>query len=106
MLLAVATPMHMIMPGERRNVERGVRDQQHPEDAGQRAGQRRDDDEGIEPGLEIDDDQQIDQDDGDGHARAQAGERGVHGGHLPAALHLRAARQLVLEIRAGLSECR
>ena len=39
---------------------------------GQGAGQRGNDDEGIEPGLEIHDDQQIDQDDGDAHARAQA----------------------------------
>ena len=35
--------------GQRRHADRGVRDEQHPDDAGQRRRQRRDDDEGIQP---------------------------------------------------------
>src|SRR5256885_16874054 len=42
--------------GERRNVERGPCEEEHPADAGERAGKRGDDDERVEPGLEIDDD--------------------------------------------------
>jgi hypothetical protein len=40
-----------------------------------RRGQRRDDDEGIEPGLEVDDDQHVDQHDGADQAEQQAVER-------------------------------
>ncbi len=79
---------------------------QDPDDAGQRARQRRDDDERIEPGLKIDDDQQVDQNDGDGHSRAQSRERRRHRGDLPAAHQLRAARKLVLEIRQNLLNVR
>ena len=63
MLLAVATPMHMIAPVNA-GTDKVVRgDKQHPDDAGERRRQRRDDDERIEPGLEVDDDQQINQHD-------------------------------------------
>ena len=48
MLFAVATPMLMIAPISDGHVERGVREEQHPHDAGERAGQRGDDDERIE----------------------------------------------------------
>ena len=47
---------------QRRNAERCVRDEQEQNDPGQRRRQRRDDDERIEPRLEVHDDQQIDQD--------------------------------------------
>src|SRR6185295_3213999 len=71
--------------------------EQCPCDARQRAGQGRNDDEGIEPGLEIDDDQQIDQ-----HDRAEQSEDqfeiGVpHQLGLAVDLNLSAARLLVLQ---------
>ena len=54
--------------GERGNADVGAGDEQHPHDSGQRARQRGDDDEGIEPALEVDDDQRIDQHDGEQEA--------------------------------------
>ncbi len=41
-------------------------------------GKRRDDDEGIEPGLEVDDDQQVDEQDGEREAEEQADVGAVH----------------------------
>src|SRR5205823_4962559 len=49
-----------------------VGDKQEQDEAGQRGGQRREDDEGIEPRLKIDDDQEIHQDDGEDEATQQA----------------------------------
>ena len=40
-------------------------EKQEDDDAGQRGGQSGNDDKRIEPGLKIDDDQQVDQDDGE-----------------------------------------
>ena len=57
---------------ERRDVDRRLGDEQHPDDARQGARQRHEDDERIEPGLEVDDHQQVDEDDGEHHAVAQA----------------------------------
>ena len=57
--------------GQRRHRERRARDEQHPNDAGERRRQRADDDERVEPGLEVDDDKQIDQHD----RQRQAGEQ-------------------------------
>jgi len=45
MLLAVATPMHMMAPVSARNRKRGSGRKQHPDDAGQGGRQRHDDDE-------------------------------------------------------------
>ena len=55
--------------GQRRHRERGVGRKQHPDNAGQRGGQGGDDDERIQPGLEIHHDQQIDH-----HNRAEQAE--------------------------------
>ena len=70
--------------GERGNADVGPGDEQHPDDARQRAGQRRDDDEGIEPALEVHHDQSVDQDDGEQQAEDQPHEGAVHGLNLAA----------------------
>ena len=75
MLLAVATPMHMIEPVRAGTLSVVRGDEQDPDDAGQRRRQRRDDDERIEPGLEVHHDQQVDQQDGEDQARQQADNR-------------------------------
>jgi hypothetical protein len=55
----------------------------HPaDDAGKRGRQRGDDDERVGPGLEVHDDQEIDQHDCAQQAEQQAGEGAVHGLHL------------------------
>jgi len=46
-LLAVATPMHMIAPVSAGTLDGGMGEKQHPYDTRQRAGQSRDDDEGV-----------------------------------------------------------
>ena len=79
--------------GERRHRQRRAGGEQHPDDAGERRRQRRDDDERIAPGLEVDDDQQVDQHDRAEQAEQQPGERAVHGPHLAEQIDLRAARQ-------------
>ena len=56
----------------------GVGDPEHPEDAGQCAGKGHENDERVEPGLEVDDHDEIDEDDGEDQAEAQAGEGVVH----------------------------
>jgi hypothetical protein len=58
---------------QRGHAERGVGEEEEDHDAGQRRGQRGDDDEGIEPRLEVDDDEQVDEDDGEAEAAEQAG---------------------------------
>ncbi len=59
--LAVATPMLMIAPINAGTLKVVMRQKQRPDHAGQRAGQRGDDDERIEPALEVDHQQQINQ---------------------------------------------
>ena len=81
-LLAVATPMHMIAPVRAGTDSVVLRDEQHPDDARQARRQRRNDDERIGPGLEIDDNQQIDQHDRAEQAEQQAGKGAVHRLHL------------------------
>ena len=49
---------------QRGDAEAGQREVQSPDDAGHGAGQRGDDDERVEPALEVDDEQQINQRDG------------------------------------------
>ena len=82
MLFAVATPMHMIAPvsaGTDNVVPVTNNIQTMPARA---AGQRRDDDERVEPGLEVDDDQQIDQHDREGQADHELLIGARHGRHL------------------------
>ena len=59
-----------------------MRGEQHPDDAGKRRRQRRDDHERVAPGLEVDHDQKIDQDNGAEEAEQQSGKRAVHGPNL------------------------
>ena len=58
--------------------------EQHPDDAGERRWKRHDDHERIDPGLEIDDDQQIDQDDRHRQTDKQLPVGIRHGAGLPA----------------------
>ena len=60
---------------QRRHAERRVRHEQHPGDAGERAGQRHQDDERVEPRLEVDDHQQVDEQHREEQAVAEAAER-------------------------------
>ena len=78
MELAVATPMHMMAPISAGTRERGAGEEEEEHDAGERRGQRGDDDEGIEPGLEVDDDQQVDEHDGEEQAEEQTDVGAVH----------------------------
>ena len=54
--------------GKGRNGQGRMREEKHPDDPGQRCRKRHDDDEGIEPGLEIDDDDEKNQDDRESEA--------------------------------------
>jgi hypothetical protein len=81
-------------PGQRRHRQRRARHEQHPRDAGQRRRQAADDHERIEPRLEIDDHQQVDQRDRERETAEQPGERLVHRLHLAAQHDRRAGRQL------------
>ena len=84
MELAVATPMHMMAPmsaGTESVVWVRKRKSTMPAMA---AGKRGDDDEGVEPGLEVDHDEQVDEDDGEDEAEEQAGVGGLHGLDLAA----------------------
>ena len=97
--LAVATPRLMIAPISAGTLTVVSVRCKRPDHAGQRAGQRGDDDERIEPALEIDDQQQVDQHDGHDQPDAQAGEAGVHRLRLAAQHDEAAARQLLLRLR-------
>ena len=70
--------------------------EQGPRDARQRAGQGRNDDEGIEPGLKVDDDHQIDQHDRGEQSEDQLGIGVVHQCGLAVNFERGAAGQLVL----------
>ncbi len=78
---------------QRGNAQRGARDKEKDHDSGHGGGQRGDDDERIEPGLEIDHDEEVDQDDGKNQTAQQAAERRLHGIDLAANDQLRSARQ-------------
>lgn len=69
--------------------------EQRPGDARQGAGQGGDDDEGIEPGLEVHDDQEIDQNDGQDQAGEQLHIGVVHRFRLAVDVERRAAGQLL-----------
>ncbi len=78
---------------ERGNGERGVREEEEDDDAGDRGGQGRDDDEGVKPGLEVDHNEQVDKNDGEGEAEEQADVGGLHGFDLAADANEVAASQ-------------
>ena len=96
MLLAVATPMHMMEP-----IKEGtlsvvpVRNSIHRMPA-IAPGQRHQDDEGVQPGLEVHRHQQVHQHHREDHPQAQAEERRLHGLDLSAQIERRAARQMRL----------
>ena len=105
MLLAVATPMHMMAPvnaGTLKVVPVTNSIQTMPARA---AGKRGDDDEGVEPGLEIDHDQQIHQQDRADHADGKTGEGGRMVSTWPRST-IAAARQRALERRDAARGCR
>jgi len=90
--------MHMIAPIKAGNADCCMCYEQETDDASQRGGKRGDDNERVEPRLKVDDDQQIDENDGknessqqtevgrthslqlalDGHEAAAAGTFGWH----------------------------
>ena len=84
MLLAVATPMHMMAPISAGTLSVVWVRKSNEHDAGERRGQRRDDDERVQPGLEVDHDQHVDQHDGEDKADEQAEVGAAHGLHLAA----------------------
>src|SRR5260370_5674231 len=68
----------------RSDVEGGVRQEQHPQNTGERAGQRHDDDERISPGLEIDDHQDVESPSRKSNPTSELYERCVHDFNLAA----------------------
>ncbi len=93
MLLAVATPMHMMAPIKSGNAESGMRDEEEQDDSGQRRGQCGDDDERVKPRLEVYHDQQIHQDDRKTQTANQAYIGAAHRAILAAKRHKAAARK-------------
>src|SRR5262249_15379468 len=77
----------------RRDADGRLRYKQHPDDAGERAGQSHHDNERIEPGLKIDGYQQVDEDGGERQSNAQARKRGPHRFDLTAHVEGRAPWQ-------------
>ncbi len=101
--LAVATPMHMMAPvsaGTESVVPVPNSIHMMPASAAGRGG---DDHEGIEPGLEIHHDQQIDQDDRGEQSEGQSGERRVHRHDLAAQMHRHALGQVARRVGDGLA---
>src|ERR1017187_8519623 len=86
--------------------EGGLRNEQHPDDAGQCARQGHQDDERVQPALEIHRHQQVDQHHGKDHAEAEAVERGLHGEELSAHVDGGAAGQLGRHLRDDLFDAR
>src|SRR6266571_1086768 len=84
--------------GQRRHVEGGVRQQQHPADAGQRARQRGNDNERIEPRLKIHHDQQIRKDNRTKQAKPKTSEGTLHRLDLSASDDVTAFWQFFLDI--------
>jgi hypothetical protein len=80
--------------GESGNRQRRPGREQHPDDAGERAGQRGDDDEGVEPRLEIDDDDQIDEHDRPSETEIKLTVRAGHGLNLSAQPDIGPVRQI------------
>ena len=92
----------MIAPIKRRNTEGRLRGEQHPDDPDQRARQRHDDDKRIEPGLEVHDHQQIDQQRGEHQADAEIQKGRLHALHLPLHGDRIARRERLLILRDDL----
>ena len=65
------------------NRQRRAGDEQHPDDAGERSRQCADDDERIKPGLEVDDDQQVDEHHGERDADEELPKSVGHRLNLP-----------------------
>ena len=91
-------------PGERGNGKGGIAREQHPDNAGQRSRQRHDDHERIEPGLEVDDDQQVDQHEGQRQTDEELLVGARHGRDLTAQGHAGAVRNLVARLLHQLSD--
>ena len=68
---------------------------QEPGNPGEGRGQRGNHDERIEPGLKVDDDQQVDEHDREGQSAQKANVGGLHGLNLSANNDSRTARQLL-----------
>ncbi len=85
-------------PHQGRNAQGGLRQEQQPNHARQRARQSGDDDEGIDPGLEIDHQQQVDQHDAQRPARGQPDEGGMHCLRLAAQDDPASARQFLFRL--------
>ena len=77
---------------ESRDGKGRARHEQHPDDASERPGQSRNDDERIEPRLEIDDDNQIDKHNGTGKPEIELGVGAGHCVNLAPHHHMGAAR--------------
>ena len=82
--------------GQRRHAEAGPGQEEKPDDSRKGRGQRRDDEKWIEPGLEVDHDEQVDQQDGEGQAAQQADIGRAHGLALAAENETGTARQVFL----------
>ena len=70
--------------GKRRYAEPGVGQEQEPHDSGQRRRQCGNDEKWVQPGLEVDHDEQVNQHHGENQATEQANIGPVHGLALPA----------------------
>jgi hypothetical protein len=71
-----------------------VRKKQHPQNAGERTRQCRDDDERIGPRLEIDDHQEINEDGSEDETEPEFAERGIHAVNLSAHNDCASGREL------------
>ena len=82
--------------GQGRHRQRRMDQEEHPHDSRDGRRERRDDDERIEPRLEVHDDQQVDEDDRDHEPTEKSPERLPHRQDLSADDETRAAGQLLL----------
>ncbi len=87
----------MTAPVSAGTLKRSVRQEQHPKNSCQGSRQRRNNDERIKPGLEVDHDQQIYKHDRHHQSNEQALVRRSHGLNLADYIHLCAARQVIAE---------
>ncbi len=84
MLLAVVRPDAHQCAHERRHGQVGLAQQQHPDHTAQGEGHRQQHDQRIDPALEINDQEQIDEDDRESDAGEQSVIAAAHGFHLAA----------------------
>src|ERR1700678_1486702 len=82
--------------GKGGHADGSARDEQEPDDSRKRARQSHQDDERIEPGLEIHDDEQINENNRKREPPEQARKRRIHGQNLAADDELRAPWQVLL----------